>query len=461
MKPHYFAALLLFPTLAFSAAPKLTMEAYLAEVGSKNREVKAAQESSEGAALRASEANLIYSPIFSAEAQWLNDHKTNSLFPGAYEKFRSDNYTLGLAQQTNFGLQAKLSYTLTNYDYVGNRPRFWEGQPKIEVSQSLLRNGFGSETRAQAEMVEASALATQYQQSFQAKAVRAEAEGAYVRLASARELRAINEDSLKRAEEILGWNNRRARLNLGEDSDLYQAQANIELVKLQLQSAIDAERTAARDFNRLRGVDSDEVADVVSLPESISALAPSRAQFRDDVQAAIANTRVAAASATLGKEKNKPTLEVYGLYALNARENERSRAISRSFDEEAMGPTSAVGVRFQTPILVGMQADVVKGYAKEKSAAESLKDQRLFDQEVQWKELTLRFDEAKKRYAIAQKLVEIQRKKAATERARLRRGRTTTYQTLLFDQELNQAEAGRIQAVGEILQLTAQMKTYQ
>jgi hypothetical protein len=108
-----------------------------------------------------------------------------------------------------------------------------------------------------------------------------------------------------------------------------------------------------------------------------------------------------------------------------------------------------------------MQADVVKGYAKEKSAAESLKDQRLFDQEVQWKELTLRFDEAKKRYAIAQKLVEIQRKKAATERARLRRGRTTTYQTLLFDQELNQAEAGRIQAVGEILQLTAQMKTYQ
>jgi outer membrane protein TolC len=358
-------------------------------------------------------------------------------------------------------MQAKVSYTLTNYEYIGNRPRFWEGQPKIEVSQSLLRNGFGSETRAQAEIVEASALAAQYQQSFQAKAVRAEAEGAYIRLASARELRVINESSLKRAQEILEWNNRRSRLNLGEDSDLYQAQANIESVRLQLQSAIDSERTAARDFNRLRNVDGDEVTDVVNLPESVAALAPSRAQFRDDVQAAIANTRVAAASAAIGKEKNKPTLEVYGQYALNARENTSTTAISRSFQEEAMGPTSALGVRFSTPILVSSQSDVVKGYAREKAAAETLKDQRLFEQEVRWKELVLRFDEAKKRYAIAQKLVEIQRKKAATERARLRRGRTTTYQTLLFDQELNQAEAGRIQAVGDILQLTAQMKTYQ
>lgn len=450
-------ALLLFGNSFAGTA--LPMDAFLSQVASDNREIRAAREASEGAGLRTAESTLIYSPIFSAEFQRINDTKTNSLFPSAYDKLYSDLYILGISQLTSFGLKAKLSYTLSSYDYVQtpDRPKFYEGLPRIELSQSLLRNGFGSETRAQKELSEAGAIAAQYSQSFQAKAIRAEAESAYIKLAAARDLRKISEDSAKFAREILDWNTRRVRLNLGEDSDLLQAQANMEGRNLQLQSAIDAERTAARDFNRLRNIDHDEVSEQLALP-SVNGEIPARAQFRDDVRAAIENTRIASAQARLGKERNRATLEVFGSYALNSRDGERSKAISDSL--KTTFPTSLFGVRFETPILVGAKSDAVKGYSKEAVAAETLKDQKLFNQEIQWKDLVLRLDEARKRYEISLKLADVQKRKAISERARLKRGRTTTYQTLLFDTDLNQAEATKIQSQSEVLLIIAQMKTF-
>lgn len=455
-------AAILIGVNAFGAekGQSLGLDTYLSQVSSQNRTLRAAQETSEGAGLRASEATLIYSPVFSAEFQRLNEHKTNSLFPSAYEKFYNNTYSLGIAQQTSFGLKAKLSYTLSSYDYTQTpaRPIFYEGTPRIEFSQSLLRNGFGSETRAQKTIAEAGAFATRYSESFKAKAVRAEAEGAYIKLAAARDLREIAEDSVKFAKEILEWSTRRVKLNLGEDSDLLQAQANMEARNLLLQSAIDAERTAARDFNRLRNIDDDAVNESLTLPAIASTNAPARAQFRDDVRAAMEGTRVASAQAQLGKDRNKPTLELFGSYALNSREGEQGRAISESLKNDQ--PTSVIGLRFETPLLFGAQYDAVKGYGKEAVAAETLKDQKVFDQEVQWKELVLKLEEAKKRYEISLKLADIQKRKANSERMRLKRGRTTTYQTLLFDTDLNQAEANKIQSQSEVLQIIAQMKTF-
>lgn len=457
----YPAFILIAGGLALSAiasgAESLSLDAYLSQVEKGNQNLQSAREASEGAGLRASESALMYSPTLFAEAQWVNDHETNAMFQ-VYDKYRSDSYTLGVMQQTPFGLQAKLSYNLMNVDYIGKQPRFWEGTPKIELSQSLWRNGFGSETRAQNELAEAGALATKYSESFRAKATRAEAEGAYIRLAAARQLITTFKNSLEQANDMLAWSKRRTNLNLGENSDLFQAEANLEARKLSLQSAQDNERAAARDFNRIRNVDSDEVAETLVLPELKNAKIPERAQIRDDVRAAQEGTRVAAAQAQLGKERNRPTLEVYGAYALNSREPTATGAYKRSLDSDR--PTSAFGVRFQTPLFIGAQNDAVKGYGKERDAAERLSQQKLFEQEIEWKDLTLKLEEAKKRYAIAEKLADIQKRKVENERRQLKRGRTTTYQTLIFDQDFNQAEAGRIQSQSEVLEILARMKTF-
>jgi hypothetical protein len=52
----------------------------------------------------------------------------------------------------------------------------------------------------------------------------------------------------------------------------------------------------------------------------------------------------------------------------------------------------------------------------------------------------------------------IQKQKSQNEQKRLSLGKTTTYQTLLFEQDYNQASAGRIQTEAEILELIARLK---
>ena len=112
------------------------------------------------------------------------------------------------------------------------------------------------------------------------------------------------------------------------------------------------------------------------------------------------------------------------------------------------------------PLAFGTRSDVVRGYELEREGADTLVAQKLFEQEVEWKNLTQQLSEAKRRYDIAASLSKIQKQKVESERVRLKRGRTTTYQTLIFNIDFNSAEATRIQAQENVLGILARMKTF-
>lgn len=445
------------PQAGRTTGPALSLDGYLGQVETGNGEVTAAKLSSEGAGLRASEATLLYSPVLDAQAQWMHDKRQSAFL--SYDRFVNNSFEVGVAQLTPWGLRGRLSYNLTQTGYVGlGRPLYYYGSPRLELSLDLWRNLVGSETRAQHGAVEAGALSAKFAQSYQAKIARASAENSYIQLAAARDLDAVNRDSFERAKDIYGWNQRRSKLNLGEDSDLYQAEANLESLRLSVAASGDAVRSASRAFNRARGIDSDEVAEKLELPDPKTAKTPERAQIRDDVRASLENQRALGATSRMGAEKNKPTLQLYGTYALNSQEEDRARAMSRSFDPDQ--PTKAIGVRLSVPLAVGASSDARSGYTKESAAAETMAERKLFDQEVEWKDLVHKLAEAKARLAVAEKLAGIQKRKAVNERSRLKRGRTTTYQSLIFETDFNQAEYRRIQTQSEVLSLLAQMKTF-
>jgi outer membrane protein TolC len=454
----------LFATRVVNAAektpapgPRLSIENYLTQVEGGNKSVSAAKAASAGADLRAGEASLLYSPVLDAKAQWLRDRRQSPFL--SYDRFINDTFDIGISQQTPWGLSARLSYDLTQTGYQGlGRPIYYYGAPRIDLTLDLWRNLFGSEMRSQQEALESAALATKYSQSYQAKAIRAAAETAYIQLAAARELDEMNRSSFERAKEIYEWTSRRARLNLSDSSDLFQAEANLEATRLSLQSGADSLRSACRAFNQARGIDGDEVTEILALPDPKTVETPQRAEMRDDVRAAREAQRAAAAQAQIGVEKNKPTLEVFGTYARNSQQIGKDDAISKSFS--AAQPTTAVGVRLSMPLAVGLSNDARHGYAQEKIAAETLAEQKTFDQEIEWKDLVQKLAEAKSRLAVAEKLADIQKKKAANERNRLKRGRTTTYQSLIFETDYNQAENRRIQSQSEVLSLLAKMKTF-
>jgi outer membrane protein TolC len=447
-------------------AKGITLEEFLSQVRKQHGGVQAAINSSEGALERSREADLITGPGFFASAGRSIDYKPNPFM--SYNKLSNDSYTFGFSQQTSFGLQGKLSYNLMKSDYNGlpagfgpNPPTYFEGRPQIEATQSLWRNGFGSEVRAMREAAEASAKATHFSESYRLKGILAEAELSYWRLALAREKVAIGREAFARSQKLYDWSARRAKLQLADQADALQAEGALSARELELQSWLDEERVAARGFNLARGVSSDEMNEKLAFVDTLvlgQIPAPQRDEFRDDVQAAREGERATRANAELAIEKVRPSLDLFGTYAFNSKNATAGKAIGESFKDDR--PSVIFGVKFTAPLDLGAVASAKSGWAKEKSAAELLYQRKLLEQDSEWSDLSQRLIEGKKRLELALKMEGVQKRKLTHERDRLTRGRTTTFQVLQFEQDFSQAQLTRIMVEVDIVNILVRMKTF-
>jgi outer membrane protein TolC len=300
-----------------------------------------------------------------------------------------------------------------------------------------------------------------FQESFKVKVAMSDAESAYWRLALARENLSVQKSALERSQKIYEWSARRSRLQLADQSDQLQAQAALELRKLQFQAATDDERSAARVFNSSRGIDSDRVEEKVETLDAdlIHAIqAPKREGVRDDVKIVEHSTDAAVAQAQASIEADSPTFELFGTVAVNSNESNYASAFSNSFTLNQ--PTLAVGVRFSAPLYFGAASSAKEALRIAKTAAETAYQRRVFESDQEWKDLSQKFEDAKKRFELSRTIEQVQQKKLLYEKERLNRGRSTTFQVVQFEQEYSQAQLARIQSQADVLQLTARMKLF-
>lgn len=443
---------------------KLTLDGFLESVQNGNQEYKASKEGEEAARLYWSEGSLVYSPRFISFAEYRDDAKPSFLPQFQYKTILTQNYSLGVAQQTPFGLQAKFTYGMSTTDYVGVNPYlapYSEGRPTLELTQSLWRNDFGRETRAQVEFIRTKAKSEELSEGFNRQTQLIEAETAYWSLALMRQNLGLTKENMSRAEKIYGWAKRRVQLSLADRSDMLQATTVLQSRRLELRTAIDNERAASVNFNNARGVDSDQV------PEALEPLTrelivqlkiPERSGDRQDVLANLQRSEMLKAQAIISREKNQPDLELYGAYSFNSRERTKGDALAESWDGDK--PTKVVGLRFNSPLAIGTMNNTQDGYAKQIRSAEYRIERQRFLQEQQWRDLTLRFAEAKERLLAADELEKTQREKLDYERDRQGRGRTTLFQVLTFESDYSNAQSVKIRTWAELLQIAAQMKLY-
>lgn len=476
-----------FASPSASMASTLTLDGYLSQVKGNNPGVRGTLLQSEAGQLRSEEGKLLLSPTFFANAQWTSDAKlTPPIFIG-YDSLVINTYSVGVSQQTTFGLQAKLHYDLLSQYYnnpiilfntgasdiapggPGINPfvfSFTNASPVLELTQNLWGNGFGRTTRATQEQVEAQALASSYNSSFQTKSTLVQAETSYWRLALARQSIQIQKEALDRARKIYEWNANKARLQLAEKADVLQADALVQTRELEMIAAQNEERSAARDFNSLRNIDSDHVEEQVIDLHNLNLKRieiPKRASLRDDVKAAYQNARVSTARSVIATEQDTPTLDAYASLALNGEQGYTvysnitdSMAHSLSLNR----PTRTIGIRFSMPIAFDLAKNSREGWKQERIAAEMNYDRKLFEQEQNWKSLNQNFNDATKRLELSEKLEMIQKSKLETERKRLDRGRSTTYQVLLFEQDYLLSQLTRLRDQASILNVIAQMKLF-
>ena len=463
-----FSALAIFSASSTAlAATNLTLEIYLEQVKSGNKSAQAAASMSQAGDLKAAERSAILSPTLFGTWLQSRDLKPTSNPTMMGSATDVDSMSYGISQLTPFGMAAKLSLTTNHVVIEGASPQFlplsdyYETRPQLEVTQSLWKNGFGRETRAQLDVVEGQALMGKHTENLKGKFLMAEAEVAYWRLALAREALAAQRESYQRAVKMRDWSAGRVKLSLADKADLLQSDAAVKGRELEMQVATDEEGAASRQFNSMRGNISDNVSENLArlTADAIEKMAdPVRTEPREDVRVARQAETIAKAAATLAQEKYAPQIDLFATYAGNGRD-----AGAGNSGEDGLSfkhPTRQYGVKFNVPLGVPAVLDHRRGAAMEARASELVRERKEFDELREWDGLVDALGDARKRLDLGTNMEAIQKEKYDHEKGRQSKGRSTLFQVLMFEQDYAGAQLSRIRMKADYMRIIAQMKTF-
>lgn len=447
------------------AAPALSLEDYLGQVNETNPGLKAANTAGEGFALMSEGAGVITLPYLFGNYTDFNDRQETANPPFQGDRTEGSQYTLGVSANTPIGLQAKYSFNsaytnLVNATAIPLR-NYYTSYNKVELVQPLVKNGFGSQTRAQRDAIESKNLAQSFGNRYSAMAQLVQAENAYWRLAFARRGVEVQKDVLARASRVLGWAKRRVGLQLGDKADLLQAQTAYDLRRIELMSAQEEERNAARSFNLLRRRENSSVNEELKIPSIDATIAianPDKEGTRLDVLAAEQEKRATVAAAQLDKEALKPSVDLFANIAWTGRDAKRPEAVSEAFGSKRSN--ISYGLNFSVPLAVPAVVRSLRGNNMTQEAAEYTLEQKKLDEGNEWIDIQGRLADAKARLSLLKSIEGVQKEKYENENQRLLRGRTTTYQALTFEQDYAATQLSTLRTQNQVLALLAQMKLF-
>ncbi len=442
----------------------MDLDSYLAQVRHKHDGFKSAEYNKDSAPLIKREAELLTSPNLFSSALYISDSKQSPFFP--YQKFESTQLQVGIQEQTKFGTLAKLYYSYSSLRYVGTAiPLDYQTSPLLEFTQSLWRNGFGSEISAMKQQIESNLEAQRFAESFRLKSYLFEAESSYWRLALSREATQVSKDAFDRAKRIFDYLQKKSKQGLADQSDFLQAKAALEARRLDHRISQEDEQRAARSFNSGRGIDSDLVAEkLLSLSSFTSKDIQQKLkrqnsmQTRDDVRAAQEQAKASIAGAKISQEKDKPILEIFGQFGLNGFDTSQSASFEQSFGTSK--PTETIGIRLNFPLNASATRDAATGWREQQIATQHNLERKIFEQERDWHELNEHFENALVRFDMLESLSNAQNAKLQNERSRHSKGRTTLVNVIMFELDFMVAELSRLRTLAEVLQIHAQLKLF-
>lgn len=454
--------------LSSSGAYALTIDQYLEQVKGQNLSLQSSEQQMKASLLLKRESDLFFKPQFFFNAQKGYDSKLFNPPFLVYDEVRTQKYSAGISQEFDFGVETRLSYDLVKTEYKGINfaqgvaNPYWDAIPTLELNIPLWGNALGRTTKAKKELTLQQRTQERRAAEARVKSTLVDAQIAYWKLSATQESVRVQRKALDAADNIYNYVvNKRAK-NLGEEADVLQARALTESYKLQLEQAEIDERAARRKFNLLLNQDADApVAQLSPLDYQRLETDPipnSRPGDRADVKASQAQVAAARANSQLSVEQNKPTLNLYGGYSLFGRNGSQSKALSQAGYPDR--DSAYVGVKFNMPLNISAQNDAREGARQAQTAAELNLKYLAYAQEQDWIDVTSLYKDAQTTLKLSRSMEKAQKAKLDNERIRLRQGRTTTYQILLFEQDYLASEVARIRAATQIITLKSQIQLY-
>lgn len=447
-----------------SASVPLDYSTYENQVLKNNQSLMALKNNLDSFSKKEQEENLFFSPYVFANYFYSQDEREtlNPAFMGVSTTVK--NYEVGLKQMTPWGQQLSLSY---KSQYIGlngtslTNPLAYEVGPKLELTQSLWKNFFGEESRAQQALIGSQNFSNYYQDLSNYQQSLRQAKLIYLQTYIASESLKLQQQGLKRAEEILAWAKRRSQRQLADESDFLQAQAQVLSKEFEVRSALESLSSISKKFQIMRGINNSEVIDNLSPLNSNELMdyqAPKDYLTRADFLAFQEQINLVKNQSIVSAHRYKPTLEIYGQMLYQGREKEYSDAADEAWDKK--NEWWVVGVRFLAPLYFLDAKDTIDAYSVQQESAKLQLQQKEKEAMSDWLSLKEQLIQNKEKLKISKKLLAIQKKKIDVERARLKQGRTTTYQVLMFEIDYLNAQLINLKSIADLVQVTSELDLY-
>ena len=471
-------ALFILLSLGFTrgafAQQKLSLESYLDQVQTKGPAYQAAQASVEGLEKQSHQQDLIYSPQLVAGYNHQDDKSMqNNPFLGP--ETQTDMAGVSLTDKLPFGPSIAVGYALTNTNtllpafysspqaaafFQGNFPdtSYYQISPVVSLSVPLFKDFGGSQTNAGVKMVQYQLESAEKNSAFQREESLYNAKVAYWKLTLAREAVDIRQDALDRSQKIWEWTKRRVARNLADPPDALQAEASVRVAELDLQMALEDEKSARLSFNRFRAQPDDVVTEQLqTLEDSLSGLKvelPATLPDRLDLKAVEKTAAQQKATYDQAYQNIYPDITANASWRGNGLDPNFSNANQTAFGTDH--PTWTLGAQFNLSLDVFTAQRTADGYKKNYESAQlALKDKQIgVGQE--WNDLKNHLADVEKRLVMASQIEVIQKNKADQEKTRLELGRTTQFQLLSFENDYSLARLTRLSLVLEKLSYLAE-----
>lgn len=457
-------------------AQPLSLEDYIGQVEKSNPGVKASGLSSQAIAGKLAATREIYSPRLNASFDYTDDRSGENLESAIQaNKLRSLAWDVSLSQrfatgthvsagyaQTSLDLDLPYPYTLTS-DISLSQFKAYDIKPYVQIEQSLLKELAGGLTEAGIRKNQFLAQAAQYQQLAGRQTIVFNAESAYLRLSLCRETVKFRQESLARSEELVRWSESKLTLDLAETSDLLQARAQRRQASMELQNALDDEQDAGREFNHMRnqaaGAEPEELQKLADLLDrDRESDLSGRQDRRADVLMAQASLRASECAERENSWTAGPELTAFGRLSLHGLDLDYPPAFRQVSAGEK--PTLTLGASLSLPLDFSIHAQVAQGFRQDREAGRALWEEAQANAEKDWALLGQKWKRLSGKLAAAREVRDLQALRLAEERKKYRQGKTTTFQLLSAENDLDQATLLLTQMMSDALAIRFQSALY-
>ena len=451
MRVAFYTMILLSGHSALGAP--LTLNEYLEQVRSRSPDARAALADVATAELRMREADQAFSPSAYAEFN-RSDSRIQPQNTFTPMQTQDRTWKVGLKDKTKIGTDIDASFTSTHKALLGVNPQFLPynnfetTQLGLNVTQPLWRDGFGAATRAQADSKRAANRRILLDAKFRVKNLLLSAENTYWSLVSYGDIIKLQEQNVERARRLRDYMKQKVSVRLMDDVDYLQAQSSMESRELELITSRDQREVMVRKFNTLRGAEADQMETLVDLPKGELLLKdakdPAQRMTREDFRSLFEASTIAENEAKGAQSIIAPQLDLVGSIYANGLGYQAKDAQDDAL--KGRNPNWAIGLKFSVPLDYRLIGDLRRSYQSARRSAASQAEQAHYAEQRTWDDLMKKHRESQNRFERATAIEATLDQLVKRERQRLLDGRSTTFQTLTFEQTLANAQVARVQA---------------